>query len=82
MTDDLDAVDQALLANHSCCDCGHMLIEGPCGGAAQNFYCTNRSECRAGFNLTFLGDRLVFSQRIGEVSDERWQMYSKADDAS
>ena len=75
-TRSIDSIDRALLANRRCCDCGLALVAGPRGGAAQNFYCTERSECRQGFNLTFFDNRLVFAGRIGEVDDERFAMYA------
>jgi hypothetical protein len=64
------------LGNHSCADCGHVLIEGPCGGAAQNWYCSNRDDCRVGFNLTFWAGALLLAQRIGKVADETFAMYA------
>jgi hypothetical protein len=61
-----------------CPDCSSPLLPGPRGGAAQNFYCTNRETCRAGFNLTFHNGLLVIAQRIGEVADETYAMYADA----
>jgi hypothetical protein len=74
---DLDTIDRGLLSNGWCCDCGSELLPGPRGGAAQNFYCINRDDCRAGFNLTFHSGVLVFAQRIGEVDDARFAMWQK-----
>ena len=74
--DDLNATDRALLANGWCGDCGRELMPGPRGGAAQNFYCINRDDCRQGFNLTFMHGKLVIAERIGEVDDERFTMYA------
>jgi hypothetical protein len=75
--EELGPIDRGLLANGWCADCGKRLIQGPRGGAAQNFYCIGRETCRQGFNLTFHGNQLVFSERIGEVDDERFAMYSQ-----
>jgi len=66
------------LAQGMCAACGEKLVAGPRGGAAQNFYCRDRDKCRLGFNLTFAGPYLVYAQRLGEVDDERFAMYSKA----
>jgi hypothetical protein len=73
---ELDDKDRGLLANGWCCDCGSTLIPGPRGGAAQNFYCINRDDCRVGFNLTFHDGQLIFSQRIGPVADDTYKMYA------
>lgn len=68
------------LAHLLCPDCGSILIDGPQGGAAQNFYCVERRKCRQGFNLTFMGDgELAFADRIGEVDDERFAHWAPAD---
>jgi len=76
----LDAIDQAMLAAGWCSDCGRELIPGPRGGAAQNFYCINRTaECRQGFNLTFLDKKLAMAERIGEVDNERFKLYFGGD---
>ena len=63
-----------------CPRCGAEMIAGPRGGAAQNFYCTDRDDCRQGFNLTILwnGDQ-VFRQDIGEIDDQRYAMYNTGD---
>lgn len=53
------------------------MIEGPRGGAAQNFYCTDRDRCRAGFNLTFFASTLLLHQDIGEVADDTYAMYAE-----
>lgn len=74
--EDFDTKQRAALSAGRCSDCGRALIGGPRGGAAQNFYCTGREECRAGFNLTFFDGQLVFAQRIGEVDDERFKLYA------
>lgn len=58
-----------------CLRCGAEMIAGPRGGAAQNWYCTDRINCRQGFNLTIRGGDLLFRQNIGEVDDERYAMY-------
>jgi hypothetical protein len=73
----LDKRDRALLATGWCCDCGGELLPGPRGGLAQNFYCANRSDCRHGFNLTFVDGQLLIADRIGEVDDERFAMYAR-----
>ena len=72
----LDPVDRGLLANGWCPDCGGKLIAGPRGGEAQNFYCSNRITCRQGFNLTFVDGKLVIADRIGDIDNERFAMYS------
>jgi hypothetical protein len=63
-----------------CMHCGAEMIPGPRGGAAQNFYCTDRVGCRQGFNLTIWNGDLVMRQDIGEVDDERYAMYSQGGD--
>ncbi len=75
--DELDTLDHAQLLNEWCCDCGSTLLPGPCGGASQNFYCINRTDCRQGFNLCVIAGKMVFAERIGEVDDERFAMYQK-----
>jgi hypothetical protein len=75
----LSARDESLLSIGFCPDCSSPLLPGPRGGAAQNFYCTNRDNCRAGFNLTFHNGLLVFAQRIGEVARETYAMYVEAE---
>lgn len=77
MSEDLTSKGKALLANGWCADCGRELMPGPKGGAAQNFYCVNRDDCRQGFNLTFWQGKLAIAQRIGEVSDDAYKMYVK-----
>lgn len=59
-----------------CPRCTAEMIPGPRGGAAQNWYCTDRTDCRQGFNLTIWNGDLVMKQDIGEVDDERYEMYS------
>ena len=76
MTGDLSSADRGLLAGRWCAACGRELLPGPRGGAAQNFYCTNRTDCRQGYNLTFVGEQLAFAERIGEVDDARYAMYA------
>lgn len=58
-----------------CPACGAEMIDGPRGGAAQNFYCTDRERCRQGFNLTIYQSRVLWRQNIGEIDDERFAMY-------
>lgn len=65
-----------MLAQRLCEACGENLLPGPRGGAARNFYCTDRSDCRLGYNLTFVGKHLVYAERLGEVDDERYAMYA------
>jgi hypothetical protein len=65
------------LATHVCPDCGKPLIAGPRGGAAQNFYCSNREVCSEGYNLTYWQGQLVMAQRIGPVDDERFALYTR-----
>lgn len=78
MGDDLDHAERGILANGRCPDCGDDLMPGPRGGAAQNFYCSNRDTCRQGYNLTFVDGKLAFAERIGEVDDARYTMYAGA----
>lgn len=59
-----------------CPNCGWWMVAGPRGGAAQNFYCANRMNCRQGFNLTIFNGQIVARQDIGEVDDERFAMYA------
>jgi hypothetical protein len=75
---ELDATKRALLLNGWCAACGSGLTPGPRGGAAQNFYCTNRDDCRAGFNLTIWQGALAFAESIGEVDDKRYALYVKS----
>ena len=75
---DLKPVERGLLSIGWCPDCGRELLPGPKGGAAQNFYCINRHDCRTGYNLTFVDGRLMIAERIGEVDDERFAMYAGA----
>jgi hypothetical protein len=63
-----------------CFHCGAELMPGPRGGASQNFYCTERTICRRGFNLTIWNGDLLFRQDIGEIDDQRFAMYTKRDD--
>jgi hypothetical protein len=77
--DDFDSIDRSMLQNGWCPDCAADLLPGPRGGAAQNFYCSNRDGCRAGFNLTFKFGRLLMAERIGEVDDERFAIYAPDD---
>jgi|SoiMethySBSTD1v2_1073268.scaffolds.fasta_scaffold208679_3 hypothetical protein len=77
--DELTSKARGLLANGWCPACGSHLIPGPRGGAAQNFYCINRDDCRAGFNLTFYGGQLVFAEPIGEVADSTYAMYRSSE---
>ena len=69
--------DRVLLHNGYCCDCGGHLVPGPRDGAAQNFYCNNREDCRAGFSLTFASGHLVDCERIGEVDDEQYRLCAR-----
>ena len=63
---------------HVRCQCGADMIRGPRGGAAQNFYCTDRVTCRQGWNLTIREDcQIVFPQPIGEIDDARYGMYAE-----
>jgi hypothetical protein len=64
----------------NCFDCGAQLIPGPRGGAAQNYYCSNRYSCRQGFNLTIFNGDVLRTERIGEVDDDRYDLYA-GDDA-
>lgn len=66
-----------LLARRICPECGNDLVFGPRGGAAMNFYCSERDDCRLGYSLTFVDGLLVFAERIGEVDDARFAMYAK-----
>lgn len=75
-SDDIDAVGKRKLAVRRCADCGFALVAGPRGGAAQNFFCSERAECRQGFNLTFFDGTLVFAERIGEVDDDLFKLYA------
>jgi hypothetical protein len=59
-----------------CSHCGAEMIAGPRGGAAQNFYCTNREGCRQGENLLILDGKVWWAEFIGEVDDERFAMYA------
>lgn len=68
--------DLRLLARHLCPACARPLVAGPRGGAAQNFYCSDRDLCRLGYNLTFYGGKLLFAQRLGEIEDERFALYA------
>ena len=77
MADELDPIERSMLANGWCPDCGRELLPGPRGGAAQNFYCVNREDCREGFNLTFIGGKLIFAERIGAVDDKDYAMYAR-----
>lgn len=72
----IDEAGRRKLMVRRCADCGFALVAGPRGGSAQNFFCSERSECRQGFNLTFFDGALVFYDRIGEVDDERFKLYS------
>ena len=74
--EELTDKERGLLANGWCADCGGILVPGPRGGLAQNFYCSNRDDCRAGFNLTFAAGELVFAERIGEIDDARFKLYA------
>ena len=60
-----------------CPDCQAELKAGPRGGAAQNFYCSDREHCRLGFNLTLWQGQLLIAQRIGEVADTNYEMYTR-----
>ena len=60
----------------NCQRCGAEMIPGPRGGAAQNFYCTNRVDCRLGENLTIWQGTVVLRESIGQVSDETYAMYA------
>lgn len=60
-----------------CKHCGAEMIPGPRGGAAQNFYCTNRITCRRGENLTIWQGQVVMAQPIGEVADNTYAMYDE-----
>jgi hypothetical protein len=59
-----------------CPRCRALLMPGPRGGSAQNFYCYNRASCRQGFNLVVRDGVIVWRQDIGEVDDERFRMYA------
>lgn len=61
----------------NCPDCGSLLLPGPKGGVAQNFYCTDREACREGFNVTIWQGQLLAWERIGEVDDQRFALYAK-----
>jgi hypothetical protein len=65
----------ALLSQNICPCCGSKLIDGPRGGAAQNLYCSERTRCRQGFNVTSHDGVVIWSQDIGEVDDERYALY-------
>ena len=73
----LGAIALDMLSQRQCAACGGALLPGPRGGAAQNFYCANRDDCRQGFNLTFWRGELVFAQPIGEVDDQLYALYLK-----
>jgi len=60
-----------------CQHCGANMIPGPRGDAAQNFYCTNRTDCRQGENLTIWRGSVVMAEQIGEVADEAYEMYAE-----
>ena len=51
-----------------CPDCQTELMPGPRGGAAQNFYCTDREHCRLGFSRTLWQGGLV----IGQHASAKW----------
>ena len=70
-------VAQMKLALKHCPLCESELIPGPMGGAAQNFYCSNRETCRQGYNLTFARGQLMFAQHIGPVPDRTFAMYAE-----
>ena len=59
-----------------CPNCQGELVAGPRGGAAQNFYCSDRELCRAGFNLTLWQGKLLIAQPIGEVADSTFAIYA------
>lgn len=59
-----------------CKHCGAEMIAGPRGGAAQNFYCTNRVTCRQGENLTIWQGEVVMADPIGEIPDDTYEMYA------
>jgi hypothetical protein len=59
-----------------CPACQAELVPGSKGGAAQNFFCTDRELCRSGFNLTLWQGTLVVADEIGEVSDDVYAMYT------
>lgn len=60
---------------HVHCTCGADMIPGPRGGAAQNFYCTDRVRCRLGWNLTIYYGEIVMGHPI-EVDEEAYRMYA------
>jgi hypothetical protein len=72
-----DSADFRNLQRGICPDCHAELIPGPRGGAAQNFYCTEREACRRGFNLTLWQGKLVIAHRIGEVPDQVFARYAE-----
>jgi len=72
-----DDIERSLLFHGWCAYCRSPLIPGPRGGAAQNFYCVNRDDCHAGFNLTFHNGQLIFAEAIGQVADSTYTMYAK-----
>ena len=61
----------------TCPACGAMMIGGPKGGLSRNYYCTNRTKCRQGFNVTRWHGLLFGRHAIGEIDDERYAMYAK-----
>jgi hypothetical protein len=79
MNKDFSEKQMNILLQKKCPDCDAKLMPGPRGGAAQNFYCTNRPECGQGYNLTFgMGPILIFAQRIGKVDHQTYLMYERA----
>lgn len=65
-----------------CGSCGAPMIPGPRGGAAQNFYCTDRIGCRQGENLTIWLGEVIMGEPIGEVGDETYEMYKNTSEGS
>jgi hypothetical protein len=64
-----EAAEAAAISRGHCPDCDHRgFVLGPKGGAAQNIECGNL-QCRARFNVTVYGGRVVFCHRIARESE-------------
>jgi hypothetical protein len=65
----IDEAEAAKITIGRCPECDHRgFVLGPKGGAAQNIECGNL-QCRARFNVTVYGGRVVFCHRIARESE-------------
>lgn len=60
----------------NCPKCNSKLLPGPCGGVAQNWYCSNRRSCRQGFNYMMMTYPPDLINEIGEVKDDVYLLYT------